>query len=739
MKRIPLLLAAGIFLAAFSLASAENFGVVSVNFQPMFSGETFHGYREFRILIENSSLKDSHNVDLVYPDHSFGYGNSISRISRSVSLAPQTRVLVPIWQPPLPQNGSGQIRVVIDGENAGYVPIPGNSHMNRSGSGSLIPATVLVSRSLNFDDLNRALQMENGAFSAAMATGPYDSAHRRGIVPTAWTPDTSASGPHWLELDFEEPIQADVVRIFETMGFPGSGEIILTGVSGTNFPMVPMIPGPSRPGKGYEAHFPLTPEPIKTVRLNFGGTYAGMISIDAVELESSSGGGSVWASAARASSELKSGPAKSISSRRTGTEANQLLRAEMPVTDWSESWLSYTPFDGVALAASDLRILPSGVQNALWHYTEAGGTLFILGNGNIPETWRAHQSSIAGGSSFEAGLGRCFMFDSENIATLPAETTKLLTDRLAASSRNWQSMPEEGAANSGFPVVEDMKVPVRGIVVIMLAFVITIGPVNIIFLSRRNRRTWLLWTIPAISVVTSLVVFAYSFLREGVTSDVRIQGVTWLDQADRRASTIGMTAFYCPLTPGGGLFFNSETEATPLVEIGNYSRGSEREVDWTKGQHLQRGWVSARVPAHFALRKSETRRERIQMESGGAEPVIVNGLGAEIRTLWLADQSGKIYSATKIHAGDKAKLVANTEVPRVSQQLGPRKLADTIGLSTISGFETADATTYLRPGTYIADLESNPFIENGLGAGAKSARTKSRALVYGVLESNAQP
>ncbi|HEY9510788.1 MAG TPA: hypothetical protein VIV82_13085, partial [Verrucomicrobiae bacterium] len=94
MKRIPLLLAAGIFFAALSLASAENFGGISVNYQPMFSGETFHGYREYRILIENSSLKDSHNVDLVYPDHSFGYGNSISRISRSVSLAPQTRVLV---------------------------------------------------------------------------------------------------------------------------------------------------------------------------------------------------------------------------------------------------------------------------------------------------------------------------------------------------------------------------------------------------------------------------------------------------------------------------------------------------------------------------------------------------------------------------------------------------------------------------------------------------------------------
>jgi len=41
---------------------------------------------------------------------------------------------------------------------------------------------------------------------------------------------------------------------------------------------------------------------------------------------------------------------------------------------------------------------------------------------------------------------------------------------------------------------------------------------------------------------------------------------------------------------------------------------------------------------------------------------------------------------------------------------------------------------FLRPNTYIAELDANPFIENGLGAKAQSARTKSHALVYGTLD-----
>ena len=45
------------------------------------------------------------------------------------------------------------------------------------------------------------------------------------------------------------------------------------------------------------------------------------------------------------------------------------------------------------------------------------------------------------------------------------------------------------------------------------------------------------------------------------------------DQTSHRAATIGGEAFYCPLTPSGGLHFDFGTEATPLVSIG-YGSGT---------------------------------------------------------------------------------------------------------------------------------------------------------------------
>ena len=79
-------------------------------------------------------------------------------------------------------------------------------------------------------------------------------------------------------------------------------------------------------------------------------------------------------------------------------------------------------------------------------------------------------------------------------------------------------------------------------------------------------------------------------------------------------------------------------------------------MDWTQAQHFGRGWVSARVPAHFHLRKSETRRERIEIENQNGQTTVVNGLGATIKSLWLADGGSQVFVATNIPAGQKMTL-----------------------------------------------------------------------------------
>jgi predicted small integral membrane protein len=741
---LPFLVAGCLLLS--SVSRAEEFADISVTPNAIYTGNTFHGYAEMRVVLENESSK-THVVTLVYPNNVSGnYGNCISRLSRTVTLAPAAREVVSLLQPPLPAQGDGSIRVEVDGRHEGEVRAPNaNNHCNYYSRGGQI-ATVFISRSLDYDAVAHVFQANSGSFTAAQAVGPPDAHSMGGWDPNSWMPDTRSYGrTNWLELDYATPQIVSKISVYYTQ-LPGTlGFISLLGSSGTNLANVPLasgssiytgptVPHPrlSHPGSGWTMNYSLPPtsQPVKTVRLNFGTTPPTTIAVDAVEISGPTG--SQWASDAHASSD-NSASTPRYRPGGTGDEV-QSIRAESPVSEWSENWLAYSPFDAVVINGADFAALPPGVLAALGDYVQAGGNMVLLGKGDLPAVWHSVQTKkLHDGTEFQTGFGSVFAFGAESPSALDVTTVERLRETVRDTVRYFQGLPDEsGAANAAMPVVESLKIPTRGIVIIMLVFVMTIGPVNMIYLNRIKRRTWMLWTIPAISFATTLLVFAYSLLREGITPNTRIAGITVLDQTSHQAATIGGEAFYCPLTPSGGLHFDFNTEATPLVSVG-YGSGTAREVDWTQSQHFQHGWVSARVPEHFHLRKSETRRERIQVLKENGRLQIVNSLGAPIKSLWLADKDMNVYWATSVAAGEKGGLMLSKRAPS-REKLGVNGLLRDLTFTARSDSLDENAGRYLVPNTYIAVLDGNPFIENALGSAASPKRTRSSCVVFGIIE-----
>ncbi len=382
------------FAFLISLRAAEDFGDISVSANAIYTGNTFHGYAEMRVILENRSSGKTHRVTLVYPHNAYGnYGNSIGRLSRTVSLGPEAREVVSLAQPPLPAQGDGSIGVEVDGRREGEVHAPNaNNHCNYispRGSGQM--ATVFVSRSLDFDAIERMFQASHGAFTAAMAVGAPDSrGGRGGYQPTTWMPDTRRNGmTNWLELDYAPPQTVDKIFIYNTQSPTSSGFITLVGISGTNLVQIPMTAGrivsglPGGPGGfGWTTEFstPATAEPVKTVRLDFGKAVPWSIAIDAVQISGPSG--SQWAADARASSDNSASAPRYIPGG-VNADAVESLRAESPVSEWSENWLAYTPFDAVVLNAADLSSAPPAVLGALGDYLSAGGNVVFSRQGGF--------------------------------------------------------------------------------------------------------------------------------------------------------------------------------------------------------------------------------------------------------------------------------------------------------------------------------------------------------------------
>ena len=59
--------------------------------------------------------------------------------------------------------------------------------------------------------------------------------------------------------------------------------------------------------------------------------------------------------------------------------------------------------------------------------------------------------------------------------------------------------------NSAFPVIGGAQAPVRLVIGVLTLFVLVAGPINLFVLNRKSRRAWFLWTLPAISLVLSLI------------------------------------------------------------------------------------------------------------------------------------------------------------------------------------------------------------------------------------------
>jgi hypothetical protein len=435
------------------------------------------------------------------------------------------------------------------------------------------------------------------------------------------------------------------------------------------------------------------------------------------------------------------------------------LPYEFPLSEWSTNWLGYTRFDGVVITADDLRAMPEGVLSALWRYLECGGSLLVIGFWEAPQQWRmrleligAIETEVEAGTETQPepqspvrvtpsknGLQTYYIgFGTLNV-TGAVDPKQITPSQWRGIKLNWEgSRPDENYyvsisdINREFTVVDRIGVPVRGLFALMILFVIVIGPINLLWLARRGKKIWLLWTVPAISFMTCLAVSTFAFFGEGLSATARTESMVILDETSHRATTIGWMAFYSPVTPGEGLHFSTETELMPrLPQAWGYGRGGGlgRTIDWSGDQHFAFGWITARVPVFFKFRKSETRRERLTVRQAGNDSIsIVNGLGADIRQLWWADDEGEIYTATNIPAGAESDLtMVNLKAEGNAHTLRDVfKESDWLGkFNTIA----VNPRQSLTANCYLALMDSAPFVEEGL---RRVKSRKAKTLVYGI-------
>lgn len=723
--------------SASSRAAGRQFGDIEVTTQRIVNGQTHHGYFEHRFTIVNRNPSRDFEVEISLPGQaSSRSGEVIRRIRRSAKINAGSIVTLPILQPALPVYGRNNAVIYVDGRNVGNVVMSGGFTHAISHYASITERTILVSRSLDSSALDGALSKGVGAvlhgghnYSPDRALGSPDVPKgRTGVYqPEAWLPAHSGPGHHWLEVDFGTPVIPSKIRLTMSGHSDVVTRIDLFGEKGKTIVSIANTNASKRSSGRFQAFDMSTAsvtQQVHRVRVQLDTHGKGSFGIDSIQLIGKTN--SPFATAARASSSYST--MAHGSSRSSTPDYPKALRAEWEVSEWSDNWMAFTAFDMIALHARDLRTMPAAVLEAVWRYTEAGGILAVIGKVNVPAPWQKMvEERVSGLRRYNVGFGECLEIDVRNTRELQTGHLKEIQDSTRRSANVWDGFDNVGTANSAFPVIDDLSFSARGVSLIMLLFILAVGPLNIFLLARKNRRIWMLWTVPLISLITCGVIFTYSLFSEGITPTVRLESVTLLDHTSRRATTLGRLAYYCPLTPSGGLRFGYESEIYPIVQRG--SRGTSKSIDWTQDQHLDSGWIQSRMPAHFAVRKSEITRLRVHFEKqADGRWAAQNSLGADVRKLEFKDDNDVLWMTENLSAGAKALM---TKV----KKSGKNERIEFLRNIYMSGRWNADARNAIREtgmaqGTYVADLDTTPFLNAGLKG---KSHLRLGSVVFGII------
>ncbi|HEY7330593.1 MAG TPA: hypothetical protein VH592_23335 [Gemmataceae bacterium] len=661
-------------------AVTTTFGDIEITPEPPPKGTSSHGYFEYVFYLVNKSTDRPHTVSLSIPFEKSSYASdSIRELRRTVQVGANETVRVSLLQPDYPPIGGMDVAVSIDGrQQEREVPLKMNESLPR----------------YHTRYRGRALRASSATAEPLILLGPRVKAlPRMEPAPGSMPPGGMPGGPG------------------RPLGMGSSAAV-------PPLPKKMNVSPPATPGIAMGRGLPPDKTPgVLLLRL----PHDEMLSV----LHLSPLGRTLRMALGWQKGELE-GPQGKPGLPPAGL---QFVSAET----WSSNWLAYTRYDGIIITAEELNALPTETQTALWQYVETGGPLLVLGQTELPGlsavTERKNDREWL---TVSAGLGVCRISPDANYDAWNAGRFELLMSDWRSTSATWSAKDRSiGAANSEFPIIEDLGVPIKGLFVLMFLFALGIGPVNIFVLSRLKRRIWLLWTTPVLSLCTCVAVFGFMLISEGWHGRLRSETLTLLDETTHRATTLAWTGVYSPLTPGEGLHFSRESEVIPQRFSDEQDRGTHScTIDWTEDQHFASGWVEARVPVHFKVRKSELRRERVtlQHERDGRWSM-VNGLGAAVRRFWYADAKGQIHVAEDIGPGAKAMLKLTEKESHVAL----RSLRSILVGNTLNWMNTMQSMlknppVYLSPGVYLAEIEESPFLEDAL----RNARTQRlHALVVG--------
>ncbi|MFB1480364.1 hypothetical protein [Corallococcus sp. RDP092CA] len=245
------------------------------------------------------------------------------------------------------------------------------------------------------------------------------------------------------------------------------------------------------------------------------------------------------------------------------------------------------------------------------------------------------------------------------------------------------------------PLLTSARAPVGRFMLLIFLFTLAVGPGGWM-LARRKGPLAVLIAVPALAVLTSLGLVAWSVLVDGFSVHAARYSFTLLDRERSRAVTVGLNAWYANLAEDG-----ARMPASSVLLAPDDPEDPPRLLDWTNGLVVKNSFLPSRSYREWGEIAVVPSRARLTVRKADGGVRVQNALGAPLRggTLKL---DGHFWALPELADGAEGLATPLDAAP-----------GELLGLAhePLSRFGDASAPLVqpLENGTFVARLDGRGF------------------------------
>lgn len=409
-----------------------------------------------------------------------------------------------------------------------------------------------------------------------------------------------------------------------------------------------------------------------------------------------------------------------LNGRSSGYGSYQFA-ARFEPTRMPDDWRAYVGYDYLLLTDQDWNKVSAGARNGIQQWVRLGGRVVIYRIGGSGDFNTLGIEGEADGQSMPYGYGK-FALDS-------LERGGGLTLQPKATVTRYSSSPRKSGQSQNVSLLKDysnawplhiafgqQKFSYALFIVVLIAFGILVGPVNLFVFAKSGQRHKLFITTPIISLATSALLIILILAKDGVGG--RGMRVVLMEvvpgQSENRAYLIQEQVSRTGVLVGGSFSLAEDAAITPVpIESSPWARlspgmgggGMRYTAKFEDGKLAVGGdWFQSRSEQGQLIQSVVPTRGRVEIKSETGAPIFNSTFEFPLESLYYKDRSGGFWKAVNLQAGNSVKSIS---ISRSEYELA----SDTEGSKLALRQRRALLDASAREGHFFAIAGETPAVE----------------------------